>query len=372
MQVSQNIESLIPYAPGKPIEETRREFGLQTVYKLASNENPLGPSAKVLQAIERAASEIHRYPDASCYNLVQELSQKFLVSPEQIVCGNGSNELIDLMIRVFCSPGDRILTSENTFIAYQICAQAANVGVKTFPMAEGLKFDMKSLTDYIRNSASEKDKLVFIANPNNPTGTSVSHAEMRELLTELKKQKKILVLDEAYTEFARDPQYPRSIELLKEFPETLVILRTMAKAYGLAGLRIGFMMASATTCDYVHRVRHPFNVNSIAQEAAIAALRDRDYLQRSQECVWQGLDYFYKELKNMGLPYIESQANFVLFDTLVQGEQVAQALLRKGIILRALKGYKLPQYLRMSVGLKHENEAAIQALKEVLRLTSID
>ncbi len=366
MKVSEEIRSLIPYKPGKPIEETKRDYNLTEVVKLASNENPLGPSPKVLSAIQEALPEIHRYPDASCFQLSEKLSGKLGIDKNQIVFGNGSNELIDLVIRVFCEPGSRVLMSDKSFIAYKICAQAARVETKEFAMGNDLKIDASGIAEYFETTNDPKDRVLFIANPNNPTGSYMGNEEILRICEATKGRDNFMViLDEAYNEFVRAPDYPDALELVKKYKH-VVNMRTMGKVYGLAGIRIGYMIAHPEHCDYIHRVRNPFNVNSLAQVAALAALDDQDYLQKAQQTNWAGLDYFYNELESLRLPFIRSEANFVLFDSRRNGGQFTEELLKKGLIVRPMAGYGLPRHIRLSVGLESENQFAMKRIKEVL------
>ncbi len=367
MKVSKYISSLIPYTPGKPIEETQREFGLTEVVKLASNENPLGPSKKVLDAIAEASQNLHRYPDASCQKLTSALSESLGVEPNQLVCGNGSNEIIDLFIRVFCDPGDRVLMSDKSFIAYKICTQAARCESHVFPMGNDLRIDCEAICNYLENDRKPEDRMLFIANPNNPTGTYSTKAEIEKICEISSKLDNFLVvLDEAYNEFVRAEDYPDSLDLVRKYPH-VVSMRTMGKVYGLAGIRVGYMVATPELCDYVHRVRNPFNVNSLAQAAGIAALGDQDYLARAQKINWEGLDYFYGELESLGLPFTESQANFVLFDSKRDGKTLTHELLKRGVIVRPMAPYGLTRHIRLSVGLPSENEKAIEELKSVMK-----
>ncbi len=367
MKVSADILNLVPYSPGKPIAETKRELGLERVIKLASNENPLGPSPKALEAIVQAMGELHRYPDAAAYELSRAYAEVYGVSEKELAFGNGSNELIDLLIRIFCEPGETILTSQAAFVAYPICAQAARVKVLTTPLTPDLRFDLKAMAQKLMEPETQKStRLVFIANPNNPTGTYVKDSELGEFLQELAQHKDLLVvLDEAYLEFVRASDYPDGVAWLKKFPN-LVLLRTMSKVFGLAGLRLGAMLARPEVIDLVQRVRNPFNVNSLAQVAAVAALKDAEYLRQVQELTWQGLDYFYGELEGLGLPYWPSQGNFVLFDSQRDSTQVFQAWLRRGVISRPVRNYGLNTHLRLSVGLMEENQEAMSSLADVL------
>jgi len=366
MKVSAEILNLVPYKPGKPISETQREFGLKEVYKLASNENPLGPSPKAIKAIQTALENQHRYPDPSCYDLVQKISEKWSVPASQIGIGNGSNELIDLLIRIFCEPGDAILTSEAAFVAYKVCAQAARVKVRTVPLKSDLTIDLKAIADdYFRNPTA-KIQLIFIPNPNNPTGTCIGGDELEEFLTRLgNRDDVLLIFDEAYTEYVRDPKFKEAVKFYNKY-SNIIVLKTFSKVYGLAGLRLGAMLAPEYVLEYYNRVRNPFNVNELAQVAGCAALDDVDYVKASQKIVWEGLDYFYKELGALGLPYFKSEANFILFDTLRDAEKCFQYLLRQGIILRPVGNYGFPTYLRMTVGQALENQKAIEALKKMV------
>lgn len=308
-----------------------------------------------------------RYPDPSAYHVRKKLSQLWGVSSENIVMGNGSNELIDLLIRIFCEPGDSILTSQYAFIAYKICAQAARVKTIEVPMGEDLKFDLRSISELI-DRCEVPPKLIFIANPNNPTGTYLSSEDLFQFLDKYKEREDFLiVLDEAYNEFVRAKDYPHLLDKFKEY-KNLVILRTMSKVYGLAGLRVGALIGTIEVVDYCNRVRNPFNVNSLALSGLLAALEDTEFLERSIQNNSEGLDYFYDQFQKMGLRYWESQGNFVLFETPRDAKLIYEELLKKGVILRPLAPYGLNTHLRMSVGLPEENLKAIQALSEVLQI----
>lgn len=366
MKVSAEILNLIPYKPGKPISETQREYGLKEVIKLASNENPLGPSPKAVEAVKSHLSSQHRYPDPAAYDLVNKISESWGVPTHQIGIGNGSNEIIDLLIRIFCETGDAILTSEAAFVAYQVCAQAARVRVNTVPLRSDLTIDLKAIADHFYRNPTSKIKMIFIPNPNNPTGTIVGGSELEEFLVRLgNRDDVLLVFDEAYTEFVRDDQFKEAAKFYKNYSNVLV-LKTFSKVYGLAGLRLGALLAPQYVLEYYNRVRNPFNVNDLAQVAGVAALSDAEYVKKSQEIVWSGLDYFYKELSRLGLKYYNSQANFVLFDTKRNVDEVNINLLKKGIILRPVQNYGFKTLLRMSVGMMDENQKAIKAIEKML------
>ncbi|MEQ1722093.1 MAG: histidinol-phosphate transaminase [Pseudobdellovibrio sp.] len=367
MKVSAEILNLIPYKPGKPIAETQREYGLSEVIKLASNENPLGPSPRAIAAVHKFLDQQHRYPDPVGYELVQKISEKWNVPASQVALGNGSNEIIDLLIRIFCEPGDSILTSEAAFVAYQVCAQAARVRVRTTPLrANDLTIDLKAIADHFFHHPTAKVKMIFIPNPNNPTGTIVGGQELDEFLTRLgNRDDVLLVFDEAYTEYVRNKNFKEAAKFYKNYSNVLV-LKTFSKVYGMAGFRLGALIAPEYVLEYYNRVRNPFNVNDLAQVAGIAALDDNDYINKSQKVVWEGLDYFYGELKRLNLHYYPSEANFVLFDTKRNSEHVHVNLLKKGIILRPVQNYGFKTLMRMTVGQMDENKKAIVAIEKML------
>lgn len=364
MRVSDEIKKLVAYKPGKPIAETQREFGLSRVIKLASNENPLGPSPKVLEAVKARLADLHRYPDPGGYELSQKISQTWKVNKNYIAFGNGSNEIIDLLIRIFCESGEKIATTDKAFLAYPICAQAARVKTVTVPLRADFTMDLRALAEIVMNDF--KIRLVFLPNPNNPTGTYVNRTEVEQFLNKAATRKDLLIVfDEAYNEFVRAKDYASGQDWLHQYP-SVVVMRTFSKVYGLAGLRLGVMLAHPEVVDLYHRVRNPFNTNELAQVAATAVLDDAEYLHASQKVVWDGLDQIYKGLQNLGLNYYESQANFVLFDTGRDAAQIYDYLLQQGLILRPVGNYGLPRHLRWTVGLKEENLMVFKALKEAL------
>lgn len=366
MRVSPEIESLIPYKPGKPIEETKRELGLDEVIKLASNENPLGPSPKAMQAIKEAKFDLSRYPDPSCYKLRTKLAEQWKVRADDIVIGNGSNELIDLLIRVFCEPGDKIITPQRSFIAYSVCAQAARVGKEEITVDKNFHWDVDKFIKDFKRDHNKREKILFLANPNNPTGTCLSKDEVTRLLEVLGGRSDILVVfDEAYNEYVRAEDFAQSADFFKKYSNVL-ICRTFSKIFGLAGLRVGALIGSADHTQWINRVRNPFNVNTLAQEAAIAALDDQDYIRQSQEMVWSGLDDYYQFFDSLGLPYTPSQTNFVLFDSLRDGSLFFTNAMRKGLLVRPMTGYGLPRHIRLTIGTAEENEKAKEIMKQVI------
>jgi histidinol-phosphate aminotransferase len=368
MKVSEEILKMIPYKPGKPISETQREYGVKEVYKLASNENPLGMSPKARLAVEQAIQSLYRYPDASCYQLVNKISRVWGFPKEQISVGNGSDELIDLLVRIYCEAGDSILISEAAFVAYSVRAAASRVKVQRCPMTQDYRTDLRAIAEFLRTQgAPTRTRIVFLPNPNNPTGTYISDFEVDNFLKEFGNRDDLLIVfDEAYTEFVRAKDYKSATHYFQTY-SNLIILKTLSKVYGLAGLRVGVLIAPVETVDLVNRVRTPFNVNELAQVAATAALDDYDFIKASCEATWRGLDYFYKELTRLKLPYIPSEGNFVMFDTRRDVKEVDVALLKRGVILRPILNYGFKTHLRMSVGLEKENQIAIKVLEEVLK-----
>lgn len=363
MRVPRDIQNLVPYKPGKPIEEAKRELGLTRVVKLASNENPLGASPLALAAVQAHLSHIHLYPDAAVYDLRQSLSRHSHIDADRIALGNGSDELVDVLIRIFCEPGESILTSQGAFAAYRIRAQAARVRTIETPLTSAMGFDVAALIDRIH--AHQDIRLLFLPNPNNPTGSYLTRSDVESLLQATTGRDVLVVFDEAYVEFVRAPDYGSGYEFMDQYPHALS-LRTFSKAYGLAGLRIGVLFGSRSVIDLVHRVRLPFNVNALAQVAAIAALGDQERLRQVQELTWRGLDYFYDRCVHMRVPFVPSQGNFVLIDCGTDADQVFVALLKQGFITRPVKEYGWPTRLRVSVGLPEDNRGVMDALERAL------
>lgn len=353
--VSENIKNLVPYAPGKPLEELERELGIKQAIKLASNENPLGPSKKALEAIGKSLGRLHRYPDGGGFYLRGALSRKWNLSPESVVLGNGSNEIIELLIRTFMSPGDNAVTSENTFSVYRLIVTAANGNITAVPMKDG-RYDLAKIAENI----TAKTRLVFIANPNNPTGTIVGSQEINDFLGRIPEDV-LVVFDEAYAEYAVSPDYPDSLSYLRE-GRNVVILRTFSKIYGLAGLRIGYGLMKPEIADMLNRVRQPFNTNSLAQIAALAAIEDEEHVKESIRINNEGKDFLYKEFDSLGIKYIPTEANFIYFQAGEDGKRIFDAMLKQGVIIRHIGGANL----RVTVGLPEENRRFVEALRAVM------
>lgn len=355
------LTSLKPYPPGKPVEEVQREQGITDVTKLASNENPYGPSPLALAAIEKHARDLHLYPESGCYYLRNKLADKLGVARETLFFGNGSDEIVALMTTAFLDGTSNIVCSEHTFVRYEMGAAAMGAQVCHVPL-----HDWRHDVDGLLAAVDANTRIVFIANPENPVGAAIPAAEVRRLIENLPPNV-ILVLDEAYYEFARTwDEYPDSIAWLPEFPN-LVVTRTFSKAYGLAGLRVGYAIGNPEIWNIVDRIRPPFNVSRIAQEAAVAALDDTAHLDKTISGNAAGLSYIYAALDKLNLTYVPSHANFVLVDMKRPAVPVYESLLRLGVIVRPMGIYNLPEHLRISVGLPRENEIFVEALTKVMQ-----
>lgn len=353
-----NISSLIPYVAGKPIEETKRQLGLKDIIKLASNENPLGASPKAVAAIKKSLTRINRYPDSRSFYLKRRLSQFLKTGPTNILLGNGSDEIIDILIKTFVEDDENVVTSEVTFLEYEIISRTNNRKVATVPL-KYFKYDLEA----IKRRIDKKTKLVFISNPNNPTGTYVTRQELDDFLKGL-PDGILVVLDEAYDTFIDVDDFPCGLKYIQS--KNLIVLKTFSKAYGLAGLRVGYAVGKTELISSMERVRQPFNVNLLAQEAALAALDDKEFLKRTRSTVLSGKNYLYESLSKMGVAYVASVTNFILIDSGRDGVGVFKELLRQGVIVRDMLQYGLKNFIRVTIGTKKENEKFIGALKKIL------
>lgn len=355
-----NVLELEPYSPGKPIDEVKRELGLTDVIKLASNENPLGPSPRAIEAAMQAMQQVNLYPDGNCYALRQALARHLGVPPDHLLFGNGSDELIHFIGLTFLQPGDEVITGDPSFVRYAAAAKLNNAPLHLVPLREH-RFDLPAILKQV----NEHTRLIFIANPNNPTGTIVTADEVEAFLRALPEHV-VVVWDQAYQEYVSRADYPDTLRYVRE-GRPVIVLRTFSKAYALAGLRIGYAVARPDFIDAMNRVREPFNVNSVAQAAALAALEDQEHLRRAVELNRQALEYFYRHFERLGLRYVPSEANCVMVDLGRDSQPVFQALLRKGVIVRTGHIFGLPTYLRITTGKPEENERFICALEEVLQ-----
>jgi histidinol-phosphate aminotransferase len=353
------IGALKPYLPGKPISELERELGISDSIKLASNENPLGVSERVIEAIADCASELSRYPDGGGFQLRQRLAQKHGVGADCITLGNGSNDVLDMVARVFLSPHAESLFSQYAFAVYPISSQAAGAKLVVAP-AKAYGHDLESMLRMV----TPRTRVIWIANPNNPTGTWLREGELLDFLGQLPDHL-VVVLDEAYVEYVQESEYSDATAWLQRFPN-LIVTRTFSKAYGLAALRIGYGISNPAIADLLNRVRQPFNVNTLAQSAALAALEDQAFIQRSIELNNLGMQQYRQGFERLRLDYIPSVANFITVDVAEDASRIDQALLREGCITRPIANYGLPHHLRISIGLEAENDRLLRALEKVL------
>jgi histidinol-phosphate aminotransferase len=358
LRIPGNIATLTPYPPGKPLEELEREYGITDSIKLASNENPLGPSPRALDAIRAHLHKLHRYPDGSGFYLRQRLSRYLGVPESAIVLGNGSNEIIDLAIRTFVQAGEEVVMAEPTFLVYGLMVQAAG-GIAVKVPLKAFIHDLEAMVAAV----TSRTRLVFLNNPNNPTGTVISRSDFERFRDRISPDV-VIVLDEAYMEFADPALTFTGLDYQRGEPP-VVVLRTFSKAYGLAGLRIGYGIMPAPVAEVLHRVRQPFNVNVLAQVGALAALDDESFFRRTMETVREGLQFLFRELALMGVTVFPTQTNFFLVDVETDGRKVYEALLQRGVIVRAMNSYGLNTHIRISVGRPEENQRLIKAFKEV-------
>lgn len=367
------VQGLHPYTPGKPIEELQRELGLSNIIKLASNENPLGLSQKAIDGIQVAIKEGARYPDGNGFSLKSALKgyyqrQGFDLDVSQITLGNGSNDILELVARAYAGSNNEIIFSEYAFAVYSIVTKAVGAIAVEVP-AKDWGHDLNAIASAI----TDKTKLIYLANPNNPTGTAFTEAELTAFLAKVPPTV-IVVLDEAYGEYIDDTSFPNGLTFLPQY-SNLIVSRTFSKAWGLASLRVGYSISNKAIADILNRVRQPFNVNTFALVSATAVLSDLDYLQKGVEINQRGLARIEQGLADMDISYIPSKGNFIAFDVIPRngtvkssysGMDVYQLLLQEGVIVRPLANYNMANYLRVSIGLPEENERFLQALKKVL------
>jgi histidinol-phosphate aminotransferase len=354
--VKPHIRALDPYKPGKPVEELERELGIEGAVKLASNESPLGPSPRAVAAVHAAVENVHRYPDGACFELRRKLAGRLGVGQEQLVFGCGADELLELVAKAFLGSGDEAVFAWPSFAMYPIVVKGMGATPVTVPLTDALVHDLPAM----REAVTDRTRVVFVCNPNNPTGTSVGSEAFDAFVASLPEDL-VLVVDEAYVEFARRPDFPDSLAWVARRPGTLV-MRTFSKIFGLAGLRIGYGVADPELADYLQRARHPFNVNRLAEVAAIAALDDAEHAERSHRVNAEGIAYLSRELRAMGVPVWDTDANFLLADI---GPGRDEQLLHLGVIVRPLSGFGMPSHVRISIGTPEENERFVKALRRL-------
>ncbi|OGR06005.1 MAG: histidinol-phosphate transaminase [Deltaproteobacteria bacterium RIFOXYD12_FULL_50_9] len=359
LNVPAHIASLIPYPPGKPLEELEREYGITGSIKLASNENALGPSPKAVAAIAANLAKLHRYPDGSCFYLANRLASHLGVDPAALVFGNGSNEIIGLLIDAFLTPGEEVITSHPTFLVYQKVVQARG-GVNRVVALRDMRHDLEAILAEV----TAKTRLIFLDNPNNPTGTVFGKEEFAAFLGRV-PEGVIVVLDEAYVDFVAPAIRLDALDYING--KTLVVaLRTFSKAYGLAGLRVGYGLMRPEMADYLHRVRQPFNVNQLAQIGALAALDDEEHYSNTLDMTRNGMAWLRAEIEGLGCRTYPSEANFFLVDV-GRGREVFEAMLARGVIVRPMSAYGYPAYIRITVGLPAENQRLVTTLAATLQ-----
>jgi histidinol-phosphate aminotransferase len=358
------VKDIIPYPPGKPIEEVERELGIKNSVKIASNENPLGTSPHAILGIKKALKDLNRYPDGSAFYLKNKLSAIHGISPESIVIGNGSNELIELIIRTFIQPGDEAVISDPSFLIYSITVKASGGKSTIIKLKDDYSYDIKGILKAI----NKRTRLIFISNPNNPTGTILTRKDYEWLIKRVPGHV-VIVDDAAYREFVQSGDYPDGIDFIRGKDRNLIVLRTFSKLYGLAGLRIGYGVTTPELAGYIERVRQPFNVNSLAQTAAIAALGDKAFIKKTLANNKAGLAYLYRMLDRMNISFIPTQTNFFLIrvSPFMSANQAFESLLRKGVIVRDMTSYGLGGYIRINVGTPSENRKFIKEFSEILK-----
>lgn len=351
------LDSLAVYQPGKPIEEVKRELGLEEIVKLASNENPLGPSPRGVAAIVAAAGTVNFYPDGSAYRLRHALAARHNVEPASVIVGNGSNELVQMLSLALLEPGDEVVMPVPTFPRYEPLARMMNAVPVEVPLKD-FRMDIETMIERL----SPKTKMVYLCNPNNPTGTIATKHEVEKLLENVSPAA-LVVFDEAYYEYVTHPDYPDGLDYLRK-GYNVMVLRTFSKMYGLAGLRVGYGIGPSELIEYLNRVREPFNANSVAQEAALAALDDEEFVELTRKTNEEGKKYLYEAFKARGIKYVPTEANFIFFDCGRDEKEVFQRLLREGVIIRG--GFGFPTHLRVTIGTAAQNARFIQALDKVL------
>ncbi|MBU4413848.1 MAG: histidinol-phosphate transaminase [Proteobacteria bacterium] len=359
LSVPDYILAIKPYSPGKPLEELEREYGISDSIKLASNENPLGPSPLAVKAIQDAIGKLNRYPDGSGHDLARNIAKKFEVAAGNIVLGNGSDEIIGMITRALLRPGDEAIMPYPSFLMYNIMVCCAGATPVQVPL-KSLSVDL----DGIRDRISSRTRMIFICNPNNPTGTVISKKDFKDFLQSIPSEV-LVVVDEAYIEFVRDKSCARSIDYL-DSGIALVMLRTFSKAYGLAGLRIGYGIMPQEIASLLNRVRQPFNASSLAQVGAGAALEDKAFLEKTLSLIHEGLDFLYTSLDRMNIKYFPTEANFFLIDVGKDADEVFEKMLRQGVIVRSMTLYGYPNYIRINVGLYEENVRFLNALEKII------
>ncbi len=364
-QANKGIAELQPYQPGKPVDELERELGIKNSIKLASNENPLGPSPKAINVIKTSLNGLAFYPDGNGFRLKQALSAKLDVSEDMITLGNGSNEILELVAHAWLNPQAEVIFSKHAFAVYPIVSQAVGANIRmadAYPVEHASPFGHN--LDAMLGLVTDSTQVIFVANPNNPTGTWLQKAELEAFINKV-PENIVIVIDEAYFEYVNEDEYPNSIAFLGKY-KNIIVTRTFSKIYGLAGLRIGYAVSSPDLAEVLNRIRQPFNTNSLAQEAAIAALGDTEHVEYSKQVNLFGLQQYETGFARRNINFIPSVANFITADFGIPGTTVYEKLLRKGVIVRPIANYAMPDWLRITVGNEAQNNRVLTALDQVL------
>lgn len=360
--IPENIKEITPYPPGKPLDELEREYGISNSIKLASNENPWGPSPKAIKALQAEMSNLNRYPDGSCYYLVAAIAEKLGLAPAEIVMGNGSNEVIEFLVKAFVQEGDEVITSHPSFLMYQKIVQVRGGVNHVVPLTE-MRHDLGT----IKKKVSDKTRLIFLDNPNNPTGTAIPPVELYQFLSDI-PESVIVVLDEAYVDFMDEKLHVDAYSLIRNVKRRcpVVFLRTFSKAYGLSGLRVGYGLMAKEIAECLHKVRQPFNINQMAQAGALAALMDEEYYQLTLERTAKGLRHLSLEVNRLGCKSYPSETNFFLIDVQGDADRLYQAMLYKGVIVRSMSAYGFKNFIRVTIGTEEENNRFLASLADCL------
>lgn len=358
-----NIGSISPYVPGKPVDEVRRELGIKgRIIKLASNENPLGPSRLAVKAIRKALKEVNLYPDDGCYALGKKLAERLGVSEDQLIFGNGSVDIIEYIFKTFVAPGDRVVMAQQSFVMGKIAAKMADAELVEVPL-KNYTHDLEAMAQAV----TPQTKVVYIANPNNPSGTMVKHDQLKFFLESVPLSC-VVILDEAYSEYITRGDFPRSLELLRDHPN-IIILHTFSKIYGLAGLRVGYGIGHQELIASVRKVRLPFNIGLLSQAGCLAALDDAKHLEHSRHINDEGKAFLYRQFEKMKLMYVPSEGNFILIDLKVDSAETFTRLQKRGVIVRPVKNYGMPTALRVTIGTQRQNKKLVSCLKKVIKET---
>jgi len=355
-----NIGNIKPYVPGKPVEEVMREFRVSDVIKLASNENPLGPSPKALEAITKYSKDINLYPDQNSFELTGVIAEKLDLSPDNVIVGNGTDEIMMLTALAYISAGDEVVVSLNTFSTYETVSKLMEASIIRVNL-KNYRYDL----DAMASATGERTKLVFVCNPNNPTGTMNTQKEMDQLISKVPANT-IVFIDEAYRDYVESREFPSSIDYVKS-KKNVIVTRTFSKIYGLAGLRVGYGVAKPEIIRYLNLVRMPFSVNRLAQYAALSSIADNFHIEASKKNNREGKALLYEELDKLGLSYIKTEANFILINLNDDADMVFMQMMRRGVIIRPLTSFGLPGAIRVTIGTPEQNKRFLHVLKEVIR-----